>query len=67
MKKKIENYFEPREVKLSLSKSDFDILMYAFYNVDWSGYNEEEFDGEDKMAAMSHLCDIEDQLRIYFN
>ena len=62
----MENYFEPREVKLSLSKSDFDILMYAFYSVDWSDYNEEEFEGEDEMSAMSHLCDIEDQLRDIF-
>ena len=62
----MEKYFEPKEVKLSLSKADFDILMYAFYNVDWSSYNEEEFEGEGEMAAMCHLCEIEDQLRESF-
>ena len=62
-----DKYFKPKEVKLSLSESDFDILMYAFNNVDWSDYRTEDFNGESTEAAMVHLCDTEDQLREFFN
>ena len=59
-----ENYFEPREVTLSLCQCDIDILAYVFNNVDWSNYNAENFGGEDANAASIHLADIEEQLGI---
>lgn len=61
------DYFKSRDIKLSISQSDFDILMYAFYHIDWSKYNSEEFGGEDSNAACLHLDDIEQQLYFEFN
>ncbi len=61
-----DDYFTAREIRLTLSKADLDILMYAFYNVDWSGYDEQDFGGEDSSCACIHLDDIEYQLNSEF-
>lgn len=57
-----ENYFGAKDIKLSLSKCDADILLYAFYHINWYDYDAEKFGGEDKDCACVHLDDIESQL-----
>lgn len=57
-----ENYFVPRDITLSLCQCDIDILLYAINNVDWSDYDEDDYEGEGVDAACIHLDDIECQL-----
>lgn len=57
-----EDYFEAKDIRLSLSKCDLDILLYAFYHINWYDYDAEKFGGEDKDCACVHLDDIESQL-----
>lgn len=57
-----EDYFDAKDIKLSLSKCDADILLYAFYHINWYDYDAEKFGGEDSSAACIHLDDIESQL-----
>ena len=57
-----EDYFGAKDIRLSLSKCDVDILLYAFYHINWSEYNAKDFEGEDSSAACIHLDDIENQL-----
>lgn len=61
MKKK-KDYFKTKDIRLRLSECDLDILMYAFYNIDWSGYDADDFGGEGDSAACVHLDEIEYQL-----
>ena len=62
-----EDYFGAKDIRLSLSKCDLDILLYAFYHIDWSEYDAEDFEGEDSSCACCHLDDIEYQLNCAFD
>lgn len=57
-----EDYFGAKDIRLSLSKCDVDILLYAFYHINWYDYDASKFGGEDKDCACVHLDDIESKL-----
>ena len=61
-----KDYFKPKQVELSLSQSDVDILLYAMYNINWKHYKARNYGGEEVAAACVHLDDIENQLSDYF-
>ena len=58
------SYFKPKECKLSLSKWDIDLLLYAIDHCKIENdYKAEDFGGQDDLEAIFQLSNLEIRIK----